>query len=92
VAAQGLDDPAGVGEAVEVGPEAVALHHLDRDAGVRGQLLGRARPIHHDDPHREAGLDHGGQDGAGARGQHAETGPARRRVRLDHIATVVHHP
>ncbi len=62
---QRVDDPMGVGGPVEVGPEALPLHNLDRHTGGVSQLDGRTGTVDDDRIDVEAGLQDGGQDRSG---------------------------
>ena len=63
VSFQGVDDPMGVGDPVEAGPEALPLDDLDRHPGGLGQLGGRAGPVD-DDQRRRAGRRRGWRPGS----------------------------
>ena len=67
-----VDDLVGVGDAVEVAPEARALHHLDRDAGGAATSIAPHGAVDEDHDDGEVGAQERVQDRAAARRQHTD--------------------
>jgi hypothetical protein len=60
---QGVDDPVGVRDPIEVGAEALPLHDLGRDPGPLGGLDRGAGPVHDHDDDGEISGQQGIEDG-----------------------------